>query len=127
MCIGDCLHLLLYVFICVFVTVQHEREYEVQAEVPGVRKEDIKVDVERNMLHLTVERSMSDNSEGGGGDEGDGPRYHRSERRFGRVERRFRLPDNADGDHVEGKCENGILRLKIPKKESAERRSVTIQ
>lgn len=88
--------------------------FEVEAEVPGVDKESISVEVDKNVVYLKVEREEK-KEEGG-----EGAQYHRTERRFGNVQRAFRLPDSADTASVDGRVENGVLYLTIPKKPEAQ-------
>ncbi|WOK91604.1 16.9 kDa class I heat shock protein 1 [Canna indica] len=80
------------------------------AEIPGVRKEEVKVEVEEgNILRISGERSKEQ--------EDKGDTWHRVERRRGQFSRRFRLPENANMEDVKCTLENGVLTVAIPKKE----------
>ncbi len=79
----------------------------IDAELPGVKKEDISVDVKGKLLTLSGE-SKSDN-------EIQEENCYRRERRYGRVERSFNLPFEVDSDAVQATYTDGILKLTIPK------------
>lgn len=93
-----------------FCSPQKDDRFEVEAEVPGVPKESINVEVDNNVVYLNIERK-EEQEEGG-----EDTQWHRTERRFGQVKRAFRLPETADTERVDGSVENGILRLNIPKR-----------
>ncbi|XP_048331006.2 16.9 kDa class I heat shock protein 1 [Ziziphus jujuba] len=81
-----------------------------RADLPGVKKEDLKVQVEDgNILQISGERSKEKK------DKTD--RWHRVERQCGSFVRRFRLPDNVDLDAIKCGLENGVLTVTVPKKE----------
>jgi HSP20 family protein len=114
--------------------VEKPDRYEVCAELPGYRREDVQVTVEGNNLQIKAERQSS--TETGSGDEGGGEsgesggvKWHRVERRSGSLFRSFRMPQNADLDKVSAKSENGVLTVLVPKKEgmaSPSRKSIAI-
>jgi HSP20 family protein len=89
-----------------------------KAELPGVEKDNIVVDVEGMVLTLKGERS-SDN-------EVKEESYYRRERTFGSFERRFNLPDNVDPEKITADYKDGILKLGIPKPEENKPRQITI-
>ena len=81
-----------------------------QAEVPGFRKEQVKVTInDENLLTIKGEMTQEEKSED--------KSYLRIERRAGSFERSFSLPDNIDKDNIEAKFENGLLNVRIQKKE----------
>lgn len=83
--------------------------YTVQAEVPGVPKEDIHVSIDGNVVSLRAEvRQMDQQTEG--------EKVLRSERYFGSVARSFQLPADIDVGQAKAKYDNGILTLTLPKK-----------
>lgn len=99
-----------------------ETTYEVSAEMPGVKKEDIKVTLEQGVLTIEAETHLEEHLEENG-------RLLRSERRFGRYLRRFALGPGIDDGHVVAKLEDGVLHLTVPRKSphSAERKTIDIQ
>jgi len=84
-----------------------DNEYLVEAEIPGMEKQDIKVSVHDGVLAIRAERNTDVKEERNG--------YIRRERSVGTVERRFALAEDADEEHIEARYENGILRVIIPK------------
>ena len=83
--------------------------YTVQAEVPGVPKEDIHVSIDGNVVSLRAEvRQMDQQTEG--------EKVLRSERFFGSVARSFQLPADIDAAQAKAKYDNGVLTLSLPKK-----------
>ena len=94
----------------------------VDAELPGMSKEDIKVHVDGNNK-LTVEgETRREERE-------DKEHWHYMERRFGRFHRSMILPENCDADGIQARHENGILHLEIPKVEpqKSAKRTIDIQ
>ena len=95
-------------------------EYKVVAELPGVKKEDIKVDIEGDQVSITAEsRAVRD--------EKDGERVLHSERYFGKVSRAFRLSQEIDEARASAKYADGVLELTLPKKATAAAKQLTIQ
>ena len=86
-----------------------EGGYTVQAEVPGVPKEDIHVSVEGNVVSLRAEVRQLDQKT-------EGEKVLRSERYYGSVARSFQLPADIDAGQAKAKYDNGILTLTLPKK-----------
>ena len=81
-------------------------QYEIQAELPQVKKEDVKVTLENGVLTLTGERKY-ENREGGG------TKPLRIESAYGSFMRSFAMPDDVDPDKVDARYENGMLNIKI--------------
>ena len=86
-----------------------EFAYHVDVDLPGVNKEDIKVDVKDGQLVLTGERNFKKEVK-----EED---YHKVETSFGKFSRSFSLPDNIDVENIDASCENGVLEVVLPKVE----------
>ncbi|MDD2925580.1 Hsp20/alpha crystallin family protein [Rhodoferax sp.] len=87
------------------------QQYTVQAEIPGVPKEDIHVSMEGNLVTLRAEIKQQDSTNS---DE----KVLRSERYFGAVSRSFQLAADIDQTKAKAKYENGILTLTLPKKQA---------
>ncbi|MED6186563.1 hypothetical protein PIB30_067944 [Stylosanthes scabra] len=78
-----------------------------KADLPGLRKDEVKVEVEEGVLQISGERSRDK--------EDVGDTWHRVERSSGRFLRRFRLPENARVEEVKASMENGVLTVTVPK------------
>lgn len=89
-----------------------ESGYTVEAEVPGVSKEDIQVSVDGNVVSLRAEVRQHDQQT-------DGKKVLRSERYFGAVARSFQLPAEVDSSAARARYDNGVLVLNLPKKQSS--------
>lgn len=97
--------------------IEHEDEYVVKAEMPGVAKEDIRVSVDGNQVAIAAEVKKEHGSEG--------RNTLRCERFYGQLYRSFMLDTAVDDEKADAKYENGILELRLPKK--AEARSHQIE
>ncbi len=93
--------------------------YTVQAEVPGVPKEDIHVSVEGNVVSLRAEVRQLDQQV-------EGEKVLRSERYFGQVARSFQLPADIDAARAKAKYDNGVLTLTLPKKQGGNAQRLAI-
>ncbi|XP_030537452.2 17.4 kDa class I heat shock protein-like [Rhodamnia argentea] len=81
-----------------------------KADVPGLKKEEVKVEVEEGrILQISGERSKEK--------EEKNDKWHRVERSSGKFMRRFRLPENAKMDQIKASMENGVLTVTVPKEE----------
>ena len=90
--------------------------FEVEMAVPGMTKEDFRVELDNNMLTISSERKMKN-------EEKDGDRYTRREFSYQSFQRSFQLPkDVVDADKIEARYDNGLLHLVIPKKEEVKKR-----
>jgi HSP20 family protein len=90
-----------------------------RADLPGVNREDIEIQVDANVLTLKGERKLEQ--------ENDRRRYHRVERSYGSFVRQWQIPTNIDASKVDASFENGILTLKLPKKEEQKPRKIEIR
>lgn len=90
-----------------------------KAEVPGLKVEDVKIDVHGNMLTLSGERKVEkDTNEKG---------YRHVERSYGSFTRSFTLPDTVDSDGIEAALHDGILTIKLPKSQRARPRNILVR
>jgi HSP20 family protein len=99
---------------------ENDKAYTVAADIPGVKKDDIKVTVDGGMVTISAEQSNQQEKK-----EGDKVIY--SERSQGAVSRSFSLSQEVDSQAAEAKYENGVLSLTLPKKASAQARRLAVQ
>ena len=93
--------------------------YYVSAELPGVRSNDLDVNVTANQLTLAGERRIAE--------EAADARYHRREREAVRFSRAVALPGDIDTENVRARLADGILTVTVPKSERAKPRQIDIQ
>jgi len=93
--------------------------YYVRAELPGVKGDELDIQVTANNLAISGERKIAAEEEGA--------RYHRKEREAGTFSRMIGLPGEVDTDKVEAKLENGILTIVISKAEIAKPKQITVK
>ncbi|CAG8616140.1 5809_t:CDS:2 [Acaulospora morrowiae] len=96
-----------------------EKEYIVNAELPGVNKDKINVDIRENALIISGETKHNQEYKEGS--------THIQERRYGSFHRAITLPSNVKSNEITAKFEQGILEVKIPKGEAPGSRKVAIQ
>jgi HSP20 family protein len=99
---------------------EDDQTYTVKAEIPGVRKEDINVSVDGNLVSLSAE-VKSDK------EEKQGRKVVRRERYHGSVSRSFTLAQDVDMNRAEAKYEDGVLHLTLPKKPGAAAKKLTVR
>jgi HSP20 family protein len=90
----------------------------VKLELPEIKKEDIKVNLNDNVLSISGERRFENE------DKKDG--YHRVERSYGQFYRSFTLPPNVNAETINAEYKDGILRLSLPKKEEAKPKEISV-
>lgn len=98
---------------------EDEKAYKIKADIPGVKKEDIHVDVEGNHVSLSAE-SKSDREE----KEGEKSLY--TERSYGMVSRAFDLPSDFDAAACKAEYKDGVLTLTLPKKNGGATRRISV-
>lgn len=91
----------------------------VKAELPGVRKEDVSIEIKDNVLSLTGERKHEE--------EVKKESYHRMERVYGKFSRSFSLPDSVKIDGIKAQYKDGVLEIILPKAEKSKPRSIPIE
>jgi HSP20 family protein len=94
-------------------------EYLVKADLPDVKKEDMKVEVTDGVLSIEGERRREK--------EEKGKTFHRVERSYGKFVRRFSLPSEIDAGHVQAEFKDGVLTVHMPKAASAKPKSVEVK
>ncbi len=98
---------------------EDEAGYHIEAELPGVKKEDLKVSVENGVLSIRGERKFER--------EETSDKVHRVERSYGSFLRTFRVPEDADGAEVNAKFKDGLLSVVLPKAEEAKPKQIEVQ
>src|SRR5947207_12116683 len=97
---------------------EDDREYVIKAELPELRKEDVKVTVENGVLTMSGERKFEK--------EEKKKKFHRVERGYGTFVRSFTLPDDADANRVKAEFKNGLLTVHLPKSEHAKPKQIEV-
>jgi HSP20 family protein len=95
-----------------------EQEYQIKAEIPDVKKEDVKVMLEDGVLTIQGERKHEK--------EEKGKKYHRIERSYGSFVRTFSLPDVIEEEKVKADFKDGVLNLHLPKSEKAKPKAIEV-
>lgn len=98
---------------------EKENAYVVHADMPGVKKEDIKIEIDGNEVSISAETKNEKDLK-------DGDRALRSERYYGKVSRSFTLASEVDEAAASAKFENGVLELALPKKAVAKAKLVSV-
>lgn len=96
-----------------------DAEYLIKAELPEVKKEDVKVTVEEGVLTLQGERRQEK--------EEKGKKYHRVERSYGSFVRSFTLPESVDEANVKAEYKDGVLSLHLPKTEKVKPKAIDVK
>jgi HSP20 family protein len=91
----------------------------VRADLAGVKPEDIKVNVENNVLTVSGERKLEN--------EEKRDAYHRVERFYGSFSRSFALTDEVDAEDIDAKYDNGVLTVSLKKRPTAKRREIAVK
>ena len=95
-----------------------DTEYLIKAELPEVKKEDVKVTLQDGVLMIQGERQQEK--------EEKGKKFHRVERSYGSFVRSFTLPDYVDNTNVKAEFKEGILNLHLPKSERAKPKAIEV-
>ena len=92
--------------------------FVIKAELPGVDKKDISIDLKDRVLTLSGERSYEN--------EVKEENYYRKERSYGKFQRAFTLPADVDSDKIKAEFKDGLLQIEVPKPEQQKPKQVTI-
>jgi HSP20 family protein len=98
-----------YSFVPKVDVVENEKSFEIHVAVPGMNKDDFKIDLNDNLLTISGERKFTKEKKENN--------YHSIETQFGTFLRSFSLPENVDGTKINAAYVNGILEINIPKDE----------
>jgi HSP20 family protein len=96
-----------------------DHHINVRLDLPGMKPEDVRVEVENQTL--TISGQTSDSVEK------DGERYHYRERTYGSFQRSVRLPNTIDVEHIDANFENGVLSISLPKLPQAQPKQISIK
>jgi HSP20 family protein len=101
------------------VDIFEDKEHLIlEAERPGMKREDFEISVENNVITLSGERKFEKKTEG--------DNYHRVERSYGSFTRSFTLPQTVTADGATADFDNGVLRVSLPKREETKARRIEI-
>ncbi len=95
-----------------------ENQFEISAELPGMKKEDINISLDNSRLTISGERSLKEEEEG--------KTFHRVETSYGSFNRSFQLPDNVDEESIKASYEDGLLNITIAKREDKVKKQIEI-
>lgn len=95
-----------------------DKEFLIKVEIPEVKKEDVKVNVDNGILNIRGERKQEK--------EEVGKRFHRVERHYGLFTRSFTLPDNVDEAKIKASFKDGMLNIQIQKTEEVKPKSIEV-
>jgi HSP20 family protein len=98
---------------------ENKDQIVLEAELPGMKPEDVNISIENNVLTIHGERKFEKK------DEGDN--FHRVERSYGSFTRSFTLPPTVSSENAQAEFENGLLRLTLAKREEAKPRRIEIK
>lgn len=98
--------------------LEDQKGFLIKVDLTEVRREDVKVTVQDEVLTISGERQM---------EKYEGRKYHRVERPYGRFTRSFSLPEEADSTKVSADFKDGVLRVHLPKAEKAKPKSIEVK
>jgi HSP20 family protein len=96
-----------------------DTEYMVKADLPEVKKEDVKVEVSEGVLTIEGERTQEK--------EEKGRKFHRVEREYGKFVRRFSLPTEVNAEAVKAEFKDGVLNVHLPKMADVKPKTVAVK
>jgi len=89
--------------------IEKETQFLVHVALPGIKKEEINIDLAKNVMTISGERKLKN--------ENKEDKYHMVENFYGKFSRSFTLPENVDSTKIDAQFEDGILNVSIPKAE----------
>ena len=95
--------------------VETEKQFEIHVSLPGLKKEEVKIDMDADMLTISGERKFNN--------ENKEDKFHLVENFYGSFSRSFTLPENVDKTNINAELANGILTLQLPKTEVKEHKT----
>jgi len=97
---------------------ESDKEFTIKAELPEVKREDVKVELENGSIRISGERKIEK--------EDSGRRWHRLERSYGAFERAFTLPEGTQRTEIKAEFKDGLLKVHLPKGESSKPKALEI-
>ncbi len=98
---------------------ENDNEWILSAELPGVKKDDVKVNFQDNILTISGEKKFDK--------EDKKKNFHRIERSYGRFSRSIQIPSSIVLDKIDAKYEDGILNITLPKAEDAKPKQIAVK
>jgi HSP20 family protein len=100
--------------------VEEKDAYKIMADLPGMDKKDIKIEVDNGILTISGEKKSEKT-------EREKNRYYHFERTYGSFSRAFKLPENSDAEHIEAKFNNGVLEMLLKKTEVTKPKAIEVK
>jgi len=98
---------------------EHDDQFVVKVELPGVNKDDVKITLENNILTIRGEKKQEKETKK--------ENYHRVERSYGSFQRSFTLPTTVKSDKINAVYKDGILQIELPKAEEAKPKQIEVK
>jgi len=99
---------------------ENDNDYVVSLELPGMKKDDVKISFQNDILTVSGEKKIEK-------EEKDNGNYHYFERRFGKFERSFRINSDVVDDKIEATMKNGVLTISLPKAEISKPKQIEVK
>jgi HSP20 family protein len=99
--------------------IEEDKEYLIKADLPEMKKDEVKVTMENGVLCISGERKTEK--------EEKNKKYHRIERSFGSFERAFRVPEDADANKIAAEFKDGVLKVHLPKTPAAKPKPIDVK
>ncbi|WP_018127186.1 Hsp20/alpha crystallin family protein [Balneola vulgaris] len=97
---------------------ENDASFEISAELPGIKKDDINIELDNGRLTISGERKFQN--------EENAKNYHRVETKYGKFSRSFYLPDSINEESINAQYEDGLLNITIEKKEEKVKKKIQI-
>jgi HSP20 family protein len=98
---------------------EHDNEYLVRVELPGVNKDDVKITIESNILTVRGEKKQEKETKK--------ENFHRVERSYGSFQRSFTLPTTVTNEKIDASYKDGVLSITLPKAEEAKPKQIEVK
>ncbi|MBI4468440.1 MAG: Hsp20/alpha crystallin family protein [Acidobacteria bacterium] len=98
---------------------ENDQEVSVSVDLPGIKKEDVEITLENNVLTLKGTRKLEN--------EEKRENYHRVERAYGTFARSFNLPNTVDAEKIGAEYQDGVLHIHLPKREESKPRQISVK